>query len=126
MGRPRKPTAVLLANGAFEQNPQRAVGRGVEPQPTGELAPPPAYLSPHELECWQKIVAECTAGVLKKPHWTAVLAATRLRAKLELGDILAPEHSQLRGWLRELAMTPASTTNVHVPPEKAANEFSNI
>jgi hypothetical protein len=126
MGRPKKPTAALLTAGSFDKNPQRAQGRGNDATPTEGLQSMPDYLSEAEKRCWSTIIDQCTPGVLKKSDWIGVLAMTRLLAKLEAGTIIAPEHSQLRAYLVEFAMTPKARPGVQIPKAPNANEFSTI
>jgi hypothetical protein len=55
-GRPRKPTAVLALNGAFERNPNRA--RIDEPVPTTTLGAAPKWLAVTAVSIWDELVAE--------------------------------------------------------------------
>ena len=126
MPQPRKSTKILKQSGAFAHNPSRAVGRGNDANPTGDLEGKPTYLNPTEILCWDKIVSTATPGVLKRSDWITVLATTRLFARLEEGTITAAEHGQLKGYLQELAMTPKARPNVQIPVDKAINQFNNL
>lgn len=64
MARPRKPTAVLEQNGAFDHNPQRRDARESEPIPTGPLGDPPSSLTDVERGIWHELTLQIPPGVL--------------------------------------------------------------
>lgn len=63
MARPKTPTNILDARGAFKKNPKRA--RPNEPEVKGKIdAAPPQHLDAHARMCWQEIKDTVPAGVL--------------------------------------------------------------
>lgn len=63
MGRPRTPTAILDAKGAFLRNPERKQERAGEPTPVGELGLAPRRLSKALRALWREISAQLLPGV---------------------------------------------------------------
>ena len=57
MARPRKPTALLELQGAFNHDPQRKRARQNEPLFTTPLPDPPETLRPYFAKAWRQIKA---------------------------------------------------------------------
>lgn len=112
----RKPTAVLKRNGAFKRNPKRAAERKHEPAPNGPIGPPPASLTPKQLECWGEIIANAPEGVLAKSDRVVVELAARLLAQVRgKAKASAAIVSLLGQNLQRLGMTPADRSRVAAP-----------
>jgi hypothetical protein len=83
MARPRTPTNVLDARGAFKKHPER---RREDPEPAGELGEPPLYFSAPELQCWTELVSITPRGVLTaRDRWVVEMAARLMAEYRELG-----------------------------------------
>lgn len=129
MARPRLPTAVLEARGAFKKDPQRAAAREGEPVELEELGPPPQDLPVAVRVVWEELVDCAHKGVLSKADRQTVEIAARLfaefRAKgaaMEAGKI-----GRLQAALSELGMSPASRSKVKAPSKApAANPLAGI
>ena len=112
----RKPTAVLKRNGAFKRNPKRAAERKHEPAPNGPIGPPPASLTPKQLECWDEIIANSPEGVLAKSDRVVVEIAARLLALVRSKAKASAAIVSLLGQnLQRLGMTPADRSRVAAP-----------
>ena len=83
-GRPRKPTAVLEATGAFRKNPQRAAARANEPKPNGPIGKPPAYFDAAHKKVWKELVGESQRGVLTKADRKHLELTTRLTCRMRV------------------------------------------
>ena len=84
MSRPRKPTKVLDAGGAFKKNPQRR--RHGEPVVMDPIGSPPK-LSNSALVCWNQIVAAVPLGVLTATDAIAVEIAAQLFAQFKASPV---------------------------------------
>jgi len=126
MGRHKKPTAALVASGAFKKDPARAEGRGNDLDTIGELAPPPSTLSEAELKMWNNIVGYYPPGTLKSGHWLAVLTIAQLGAATIAGGIIAAERAQLKAYLAEMGLTLKSAANVQMPKAANNNPFAAL
>lgn len=82
MGRPRTPTAVLEAKGAFRKDPQRAATRKNEPKPDGVIGNPPDYFDETHKEIWWELIGEAPKGVLTKADRKQLELTVRLTAKM--------------------------------------------
>ena len=125
MGKPRKPTALLEASGAFAHNPARGRARANEPKPTGPIGDPPAWLKIKERTCWAELVTASAPGVLTSSDSIALATACVLYAAIKARKATAADFNQFRQYLAQFAMTPASRSNVQVKPTGTGNEFSD-
>ena len=138
MGRPRKPTAVLRFTGAFKHNPHREGQRSAEPGQRARLSDAaPAGLPKELIPIWEKLVAIAPLDVLSDCDEFAVIATCILVSRLYNMSITTGEIAQLRIYLGELGMTPASRSRVMpvafgAPPAeegerpKTGNEFADV
>jgi phage terminase small subunit len=126
MAPPRKPTSVLAAAGAFEQNPSRAAGRGADAKPSGDLGPCPDYLGRPERECWEQVVRDAAPGALTNADNFAVEALSRLMAIVKSGQATAAIYAQLGQYLDRFGMNPKSRANVQIPKTKTGNAFADL
>ncbi len=115
MSRPRTPTAILVAKGAFDKNPKRARGREHEPRPRGAIGNPPDDLPADVLACWHDIVSCAPPGVLTSSDRIAVRSAARLLARENKGAISTGERGQLHRLLDSFGMTPKGRTYINAP-----------
>jgi len=115
---------VLKRNGAFKKNPKRAAERKHEPPPNGPIGPPPASLTPKQVECWVEIIANAPEGVLAKSDRVVVEIAARLLAHVRSKAKVSAALIALLGQsLQRLGMTPADRSRVAAPgaaPPKSA------
>jgi hypothetical protein len=118
MSRPRTPTALLAAKGAFRKDPARGRARAGEPKPRGKLGPSPSALKGAECACWDRLVELVPAGVLGDCDEPILELTARLWARVKSGRAKSGEFAQFRSCLRELGMTPSSRSNVSVPEDK--------
>lgn len=97
MGRPKKPTALLEASGAFKKNPKRRRTRGPEPCFL-RGAECPAWLEGDARRIWERLAEHLdAANLLKRPHADALAgAAMALHHAIEADRILAAEGHILR------------------------------
>jgi hypothetical protein len=118
MARPRKPTAVLEASGAFINHPNRK--RPHEPKPVGELGDPPETLSQTERLLWLEIAADLPPGVGtnadRKSFEIMVCLMNQFRQSRR---ITGAELSQLTGLFGRFGMTPADRSKVKVSNDNA-------
>lgn len=128
MARPRTPTAILEAKGAFAKNPQRAHARAGEPKPRAGIGNPPDDLADDVRSCWHDIVSCCSPGVLTAADRIAVLSTARLLARENRGIISTGERGQLHRMLAEMGMTPKGRAYIHVDAddEKEATSLAAI
>lgn len=130
MPTPRKPTAVLEANGAFRHNPKRAQARANEPKPVRPIGSPPVHMTKAAKKVWKEIVKESVPGVLMSPD----------RAILEiLSGLLAEYRADPAGFqssrmilmtklLSQCGFTPVDRARVQAVelPEEPANRFAEF
>lgn len=133
MGRPRTPTNVLEARGAFKKNPQRMRNR--EPEPITELGEPPAHLFPLERAAWEEIAAIAHAGMFCAADRLAVEQAAMLLGQAR-ETVTHPDGTISRAGLRSgdrglllslfarFGMTPADRSKVEVPKAPVVNPFT--
>ncbi len=113
MGRPRKPTKLLVISGSAKKHPDRMAARAGEPKPIKELGPPPRGLDEAERKIWKELVARIPKGVAKDCDTYIVELTVRLTAKMRRNELNASGVSQLRGCLQSLGMTPADRSRVN-------------
>lgn len=125
MARPRVPTAVLDARGAFRANPQRRRPR--EPEGTGEIGNPPTRLSPAERRAWREVVKQAPAGVLSGSDRLFVEQIARLLAEQWSAGVDFPvtRAKRLDVLLGKLGMNPSDRARLEVsPPADGKNPFA--
>jgi hypothetical protein len=124
MARPRKPTALLEASGAFRHNPQRR--RASEPKPEGPLDPPPDWFNAAQLEEWNCVIKQCPKGVLTSADWLAVRTIAVLGGKVRRGTAKIGEINLHNKILGQFGMTASSRNSVSVPSGDEPNPFDAI
>lgn len=126
MGRPRTPSNILDARGAFDKNPNRR--RVDEPEPNGEIGEPPKRFSAAELLAWSEIVSTCAAGVFCKSDRLAVEVAAVLLAmfRADPAGIPAAKLARLDSLMARFGMTPSDRSKVSAPKAPAVNPFAAL
>jgi len=117
MPRPRTPTAILEARGAFIAHPERKTERANEPTPIGDLGRSPKYFTKEEKAIWKELSQIIPPRVAANCDRVLVEIACQLMAKLRARTILVGEQAQLLGCLSKLGMTPADRSRVHAAPQ---------
>lgn len=126
MGRPRTPSNILDARGAFDKNPNRR--RVDEPEPNGEIGEPPTRFNAAELVAWSEIVSTCAAGVFCKSDRLAVEVAAVLLAMFreDPAGIPAAKLARLDSLMARFGMTPSDRSKVSAPKAPAVNPFAAL
>lgn len=126
MARPRTPTTILDARGAFKKNPNRA--RPDEPDANGDLGEPPPHLTDYEQECWNEFVAGGFPGVLCKADRVGVelVAVLLAKSRTSPATFLAAERNQLIKLLGQFGRTPADRSKIVVPKKEPENPFAKL
>ena len=122
MGRPPKPTALKVLQGTAQpcrMNPH-------EPEPVGELGPPPAYFDKDEKQAWIDISVAVPHGVAFGSDSLVVEIAAKLMAEFRRGEISGAKLQVLRGCLAEFGMTPASRSRIVVKKDKLNARFERF
>ena len=112
MPRPRTPTSILEARGAYVTHPERRAERVNEPQPTAPLGAAPDHLTKEQKKIWRELVRIAPPGVLANCDRWIVERCVQLVAKMRAGNLMALEGSQLITCLSKLGMTPVERSKV--------------
>lgn len=118
MARPRTPTNLLDARGAFKKDPQRR--RDAEPVVREPIGAPPAELSGEELRWWQEIVTRAPLGVLTMADHVSVLLAAKLLAEAmaDFASFNPAKLGRLQSLLGTFGMTPSDRAKLSIPKAK--------
>jgi hypothetical protein len=123
MAKPRTPSAVLEARGAFAHNPDRKR----EDFQSGDFDPtPPKYFTAKQKAVWKEIVELLPPKVLQATDRLAVELTARLVANfraMDDADVSMAQVAQIRTALATLGMTPADRSRVSAVKAPAANPF---
>lgn len=126
MPKPRTPSAVLEARGAFDKDPARRR----DDFEAGAFDPtPPTYFKVHQKAVWSEIVAALPASVLQATDRMAVELAARLIAhfrKLPDTEVTSAQVAQIRTALAVLGMTPADRSRVSAKKQDPINPFADM
>ncbi len=125
MGRPRKPTNLLILSGVAKKNPKRLKEREGEPENVNPLGDPPKKLTVAERRYWESIKQESIEGVLGEADRFAVAIASRLINKFFTNTINGPELTQLIKLLSQFGMSPADRSKINIPTKKRKNIFDD-
>jgi hypothetical protein len=126
MSRPRKPTAVLEASGAFEKNPQRRLSRSGEPACVGNLGSPPESLDCDEKALWTEIASTLPDGLAGKSDRSAFECLVVLGVKCRRGKALLSERRLLQQYLSKFGLTPADRNKVSVSAATDADALTQF
>ena len=123
MPKPRTPSSVLDARGAFAHNPARKR----EDFESGEFEKdPPGYFSEAQREVWKEIVQLLPPSVLQSTDRMAVELTARLICHFRLQndvDVTMAQVAQIRTALATLGMTPADRSRVSSKKAPTVNPF---
>lgn len=126
MPKPRTPSAVLEARGAFDKDPARRR----EDFEAGAFDPtPPKYFKANQRAVWNEIIGVLPPSVLQATDRMAVELATRLIAQfrsLDDAEVTSAQVAQIRTALAVLGMTPADRSRVSAKKEAQANPFAAL
>src|SRR5579871_2522191 len=113
MGRPRTPTAVLDAKGAFGKNPDRK--RSAEPTTDQPIGNPPTYLSKDEKKIWKELAKQSLPGVLKYSDRASFELLVRLTSTMrsDYANMRVAEKSLFISLCSRFALTPADRSKVN-------------
>lgn len=126
MARPRTPTNVLDARGAFRKHPER---KRQEPDTSGPLGRPPAHVKGEVLKAWKEIVKSAPLEVLTGSDRLALELAANLLAQFRLNPVEFPAARlvRLEALLGKFGMTPADRSKVGGKKEAPkGNPFADI
>lgn len=127
MARPRTPTNVLDARGAFEKNPNR---KREDPEVAGPLKAAPAYFSDEQVIIWKDLVKAAPKNVVTESDRFALEIATMLLQQFRLDpvDFTAAKLVRLETLLGKFGMTPSDRAKVAGPAKKKSggNPFEGL
>lgn len=128
MPKPRIPTEILEARGAFKTNPARGLAREGEPKPTSDIGDPPARLTGDVLTAWNDICRDSHPGVLSAGDRTVVEVAAVLLAgfRAKPDTFAVSKLTQLLGLMARFGMTPADRSRVKARSPEKQNKFTEI
>ena len=108
MGRPRTPTNVLDARGAFETHPDRRKAREGEAVGDGEIGNAPRTLSKAGKKAWRYLVGQCPKGVLTSADRAAMELVAGAYAQLwdEDKPITIPHRNTVLAMMGKFGLTP--------------------
>lgn len=122
MSRPRTPTAVLEARGAYENHPERRVSREHEPQPTAGIGNAPKHFTAEQKKIWKEFVKIVPPGVLFNSDRWLLETLVVLKSREREGTISDTARSQMIACLGKLGMTPADRSKVSAVPASAKKQ----
>lgn len=126
MGRPRTPTSVLDARGAFKKHPERK--RAGEPVVTDPIGAPPDRLNKLQVRAWHEVVARAPLGVLTAADFHAVEQLCVLLAESweQGGDFPIMKRNSINKMLGQLGMTPSDRARLSIAPQQETNPFDDF
>ncbi len=126
MARPRTPTALLDARGAFKNHPDRK--RDSEPVVKEPLGAPPSRLTGLEVEAWMEIVEFAPMGVLTRADRHAVEQAARLMAESweDFKSFPTAKLTRLQVTLGQFGMNPSDRSKLSIGKPKDGNPFDSL
>lgn len=126
MPKPRTPSAVLEARGAFDKDPAR---RRDDFEAAAFDPAAPDYFSDAQRAVWNEIVAALPPSVLQATDRMAVELAARQVAYFRVTpdpDVTAAQLAQIRTALAVLGMTPADRSRVSAKKAPKVNAFAAL
>ncbi|WP_082077131.1 hypothetical protein [Bradyrhizobium sp. LTSPM299] len=118
----RTPLAKAIATGRVLHDPKRFANRK-EPESTGPLGPPPAWLKEPAADAWESFADELPW--LNRSHRCIVGIASTARAELAAGCADTRMLNLLRQCLGQLGATPADSSKVTLPGEESPEDPSD-
>lgn len=129
MGRPRTPTNVLDARGAFARHPERKRARAAEPEPASELGEPPEHFTAEQSACWREFARLAHRDVMADADRIAVEMAAVLLAdfRADPSGFSSAKYQRLQSLLATFGMTPADRSRVGATKQQPkANPFAAL
>lgn len=127
MGRPRTPTNVLDARGAFDKNPNR---KREDPEVAGPLKGAPGHFTAEQIDIWKELVKAAPKNVLTESDRFALEIAALLLQQFRLDPIefTAAKLVRLETLLGKFGMTPSDRAKVAGPVKKktGGNPFEDL
>ena len=126
MARPRTPTNVLDARGAFKKNPQR---KRQDADTAGQLTGAPAHLTGAARQAWEEITRCAPRDVLTESDRLALELAAQLLAQFRTDPVEFPAAKlvRLEALLGKFGMTPADRAKVGGKKEAPkGNPFADL
>ena len=126
MSRPRKPTKILEASGAFKRNPKRK--RGSEPEVTTPIGNAPEHMEADQVTAWCEIVVSAPAEVLTGADRLALEIAAVLMAEFreDPREFQAAKLTRLTALLGQFGMTPSERSKLGVGNKPKENAFADF
>ena len=121
-GRPRTPSNILNASGAFKKNPKRGESRKNEPAPIGKITDPPDYLTAAQLIIWNEHLSWLP------PHTTCQFDSGAFYSLVRLAEaVRQPRYRRedIVAYLKALGlfgMTPSDRSKVAAMNQKSADD----
>ncbi|HUS94850.1 MAG TPA: hypothetical protein VMZ24_06730, partial [Patescibacteria group bacterium] len=126
MSRPRTPTKILDARGAFKKNPQRS--RDGEPEVRDPIGSAPDRLEDLERQAWDEVVRYAPMGVLTEAdrHHVEELCillaeSWRLRAKMQTST-----RALINKMLGQIGMNPSDRSRISIEKPRNENPFDSL
>ena len=126
MARPRTPTAILDARGAFRKDPQRR--RDGEPEVREPIGAMPGYFDESQKVAWKQITNQAPMGVLTEADTGAVEMASILMAEMrtDWGNFTVGKIGRLQALLGQFGMTPSERARLNIAKPKDDNPFDDF
>lgn len=127
MARPRTPTNVLDARGAFDKNPNR---KREDPEVAGPLKGAPGYFDAEQVAIWKEVVKAAPKNVVTESDRFALEIAVLLLQQFRSDpiDFTAAKLVRLETLLGKFGMTPSDRAKVAGPVSKkpGGNAFADL
>lgn len=126
MGRPRTPTKILDARGAFKNHPDRK--RDDEPVVSEPLGGPPDWFSEEEAAMWIELASRIPPGVATDSDWPVMCQCAVMFAKFKEAPskFTAAEHGRLSALLGKFGFSPSDRASLGVGKQKDENPFDDF
>jgi len=126
MPRPRTPTKVLEARGAFKKDPQRK--RDGEPEVTTPLGAPHESLNAAESAAWLELARNAPPGVLTEADRLPVEMAACLLVEFraDRAGFSAVKLARLQSLCGAFGMTPSDRAKLAIEKPKDVNPFAAL
>ena len=127
MARPKKPTNVLNATGAFKKNPKRKKERLSIPIYKDPIGNPPDYFTVDKTALWNELKKKTPKGILHPGDRFILEGTVHLICELRLcpTKFSASMYSILAKYLGMLGLTPVDRYKLDIiaPKKKEESEF---
>ena len=126
MARPRKPTNVLEASGAFKKNPNRA--RPSEPKVEEPIGKPPMYMAGPAKKIWKEILKLAPNGVMTRADSVALELCANLLSEYrnDPAEFSAQKLARMESLLGKFGMNPSDRSKLSISQATEANPFDDL